>query len=507
MLQALKLVKPRYEKPVGLEIRLLNGYLMLPERKDMFLQNQTAKILASTLKIGADKAALLTDFHKLWSIVTSKQRTDFVAVVGVPLRNIIIEQSNLEYRLCYQIGYGPTTLGKSWIYLQALKLAWGFFLRKGGSLFSGNMIEASFRFHDAMDATNLPLYIDESTSAAQKMQDAIKAAAMQSITARGRADQSMTLYKLRATLMTTAQSNVFVGGKSFSDDQAVDMRFYGQRYVAGPPDEVTNPDILKAQDIWVASCREGGLVYHLLKEHPIEELVQWTIEFEQVARGDSALASIMLGLRILGIEGENYTDNMLWDRGTDELQGLRDYDLIVADAQRMQQGELGTYIDNTAKDMRSRMKVEDSWVYINNSYLAWVNADKRHPLSGRFGSISDLRQLQPLIDTYGVTPLRNEEVFNRSARTRIGGKSCAFAKIPLELDTLRNTCVTLRVTDILREKRENVTQVTQDISWLWELANYVLFYNRESVKADLGNGPKNTENMEFEPVDPVEFEP
>jgi hypothetical protein len=492
VLQALKLVKPQYEKPAGLEVRAINGYLKLPDRKDMFLQNHTAKILAGTLVRGTDKAALMANFHKLWPLLSQKQRTDVIASLGVPLRNIIIEQSNLEYRLCYMVSYGPTTLGKSWGYLQALKLWWGLFLKKMNGLFSGNMIESSFRFTDAMDSTNLPFYVDESTSAAQKMQDAIKAAAMQGITARGHADQSMTIKRLRATLMTTAQSNVFIGGKSYSDDLAVDMRFYGNRYVAGKPDEIDDPAILKAQDEWVANCKEGGLVYLLLKEHQLDELVTWVIEFEQIARGDTALSGLMLGLRLLGIERPEYTDAMLWDRGSDEMQGMRDYDLIIADSQRAERGKAGNFPDNFAKDMETRLKIEEGWLYLNNSYLAWVNSNKSHPLCGRFGAISDLAQLQGLVVTGSVTPLVTQEVYNRDARTRIGGKLCCFAKIPLEIDTQRNISVTQRVTDIIRERRDNVTLVTQDILTTKEIPLNDLSSHKGDTKTELRNTPQNT---------------
>ena len=287
--QALKLpaVKKILQKPPGLELLEVNGHFCLPEREDMFLPNREAEEFANNLRISKDKQALLAKDNELWEILYPKQRTDYIATLGIPLQNQIITKKKLEILLTLMEAYGVTETAKSWTMRVGLKQWWGNF----NTPLMGDAIGTDFRGTYWLSITTLPIMIDEANSV-KKIIDMIKGWATKSKTGRGTKEGKMKDLVVTATPILTANSDVLAEDMSVVNLLATDRRAYKNHHTQQERELMEGKhDIGKKLE---ASLKSGGLVYHLLKDHTAEVLETAINYYYDILDGDTALMGILL---------------------------------------------------------------------------------------------------------------------------------------------------------------------------------------------------------------------
>ena len=466
-LQAFTLIKPDGEEPPKLELIVdKQGYLVLPHASDIYTENDFAKTILACMRLGKDGGQLKMQFDATWNVMNPKQRCDVAAATGIPIMNIVNDLYSTVALRSHLLSYGITESAKSWTHIMALKQVWGIFLTRD-SLLTGDALGSTYRLYAILSSTNLPVYIDDSTLVAEKIRDILKSSGS---TIRGKADQTFNQYTIKATLLTTAQHNVFLGG-AISDEQAINRRLYIQPY-----NKRVEASRKGSYDALLDDVASGGFIYHVLKKYPARTLFECVRYYKNVTCGNATLAGILLGLALLGKLEPKYTDAVEWE--IESADGLvAAYDLILRDVARMEAG-LGI-MDNEAKNLATMMKVENDEVYLNGAYLDWVNSSKTHPLAGKFRNLGALRELESI---FSAQILRTE-IYNKRRNKRIGGSNGTFAVLPRNrTSNSSNMNLTGSLTDIIVDfidnkydtNDNNVRHVRQNIPEELRLDAYII---------------------------------
>lgn len=474
-LQGLSLLPATGSRPAGLELREEEGHLRMPRLEDVYIENDYARWLLNVFKVSGDIKTLKAKEAELWEMASPKQRTDIMAAIGIPVMNALITIRNLSVLKPVITSFGSTNTGKTWIYRTTLRLYWGLILNNETLLTGDAISKSTFRFFSTLDSTNLPVLIDEATPATDAIMDAVKAMTMGGGTLRGRQDQSVRALKANATLITNAQSDIFMGVRAISDDLAMKRRTYKQHY--------TSSDIYHDHTKYIRfvdGISEGGLVFEYLKQYSIEDIMDAMYYYLKITDGDVVITGILLGLALTGRLTIENTDRMVWEpEGQNPL--LDAYELILRDVERMEAGRVSfarngqDYMnaDSVSKDLGTMLVVEQDSVYITSAYIKWLNANKGHPLHGKFANLGDLKQLATLFE--GLKP---EDVYDHSKNKRIGGREGwlgKYACVPLSFKlnvTDGNTVVTHKVTDKIQSVNQyDVTDVT--LNPIFSLKDYL----------------------------------
>ncbi|MGC8580524.1 MAG: hypothetical protein ACP5MB_10785, partial [bacterium] len=438
----------RITKPYGLELVEIDGKINLPPIDLIYTNNWYAERLKNSLILSKDREKLECLSEQLWAMASPKQRADVAAIIGATLFNAINSIRNLGLRDVMVHLAGKTLSGKTWIVRNAIKLYFGLDLSKEKqNLLGPDALETPFRFESVVSSTNLPILIDEAAAVSDKLLSLLKSKTTGAIGIRGRADLTVTDYALSATIVSTSQSNIYLGIGSLSDNMAIANRVYVNNYQEGDADRSKAVEY----DLFASALKEGGLVYLWLSGYSAEQLEKAVLDAYKLANGNSILAALLLGLAFLGkLTVEDVTQIEVDNLGGDDplveaVQILyNDYDQI--NAGKWGNVELGTMLDK-----------DDDWLYISSMYLQHINKDIRHPLQGRFRNLGAFKELA---DVFNISP---SEIYDKTARHRFGSTVSTFAKIPLEIpkDNKCNGSVTKSVTNILynlqREEDNNVT--------------------------------------------------
>ena len=453
-LQGLDLLARVREVPRGLEVYLDGDYLTIPEKRAIYYGNDQVQEMVKDFRVTHDIAALETMDRQIWSALTPKQRADYVACVGIPLLNIIIETAALDILKPFIEIYGHTGTGKTWLVKLALRLWWGMMNRS--SLLVGTTISGSlYRYHTSMDATNLPVFVDEVGSISNAVIDSMKAGAMGAGTYRGTGDVGRNKkYRARATIICTAQDDIFARAGSLADELALGRRLYKQEYDSEDKDSMKD---VAAHDNLLYSIKDGGLLYARLEKIPFALLVKNVLDWYALT-GDSVRTGLILGLWVTGHLNKEDMDSMTIEYRSDDLL-IRNYALLLKDY------EQSAGSDAKAMELRTMLKGENGDILVTSAYIDWVNAQKSHPLCGIFHNLGGLKPLASLF--IGWSP---DKIYNTKMVGRINGKPARYARLPASMRegvTKCNASVTEYLNIIIDNKIDNsytTTLVTPKLS-------------------------------------------
>ena len=479
-LQAFNLLRPIGKKPTGLEFIIDGkGCLALPPDDEIYPENEYAKILLSIFRRGRDRKSMRANFESMWGSITPQQRTDIIAVMGFPVMNALNRRFSVALIRTHIESYGVTKAAKTWTYLAALRLLWGLFYTKD-TLLTGDAIDSAFRLYSIAEATELPVLIDDADKVGDKIRNLIKSGGS---TIRGQKDQSMRTHMIRTTLTITAQHNVFFGG-SLSDDLAETRRLF----IHANSGQMDASQATHFENL-LNNVREGGLAYHLLSDYQAAQLFEAVQHYKEITRGNNTVAGLLLGLALLGKLDPKFTDQMEWER-PDEDPRRRAYEAIMRDVDRWRKGKevrngFGgteyTVMDSEAKNLETMMLVDDakSRVYLNTSYLEWINSKHDHPLKGRFRNLGGLKELEPVVREVLDCP-----IYDSNKNKRVGGVNGTFAVLPLDISSKSNNSLTYSLTQIIidsiddryKEKYTNVRMLDYNIPDSLKLSKYGVFY-------------------------------
>ena len=466
-LQAFSLIKPAGEEPPKLELIIdKENHLILPHAYDIYAENDFSKTILACMRLGKDEDQLRVQFDAAWKAMNPKQRCDIAAATGIPVMNILNDYYSTVALRSHILSYGITEAAKTWTYLMAMKLVWGVFLTRD-SLLTGDALGSAYRLYAILSSTNLPILIDDSTQVAEKIRDILKSSGS---TIRGKADQTFNPYAIKATLLTTAQHNVFLGG-AISDEQAINRRLYTQPY-----NQRVESSRKGTYEALLDDVASGGLIYHVLRKYSARTLFDIVRYYKEVTGGNATLAGIMLGLGLLGKLSPEHTDSVEWEIETaDSLVAA--YNLILRDVARMEAGVGNS--DNEAKTLATMIKIEEEEIFLNSAYLDWVNSSKSHPLAGKFRNLGALRELEPIFSAQ----LLKSEIYNKRKNKRVGGANGTFAVLPKNrVSNSSNINLTGNLTGIIIEyidnkyskSNVNVRHVRQDIVESFNLNQYIM---------------------------------
>ena len=444
---ALSLLPVEQGEPWGLELVEIDGHLRLPPLELVYTSNWYAQKLKAALALSSDRALLAQLSEELWQISSPKQRADRAAIIGASIFNVVNRIRKMGLReVLIHLG-GATLSGKTWIAERSLKLDFGIDLLQPDVLLNSDTFSSPFRFETVISSTNLPILIDDADAISKQLMSLVKSKTQGGFGARGHADQTVSTYSMKATIVSTGQYNIYAGVAALSDDMAVSNRLYVNNYEQGDAD----PKQKVAHDAFISKLNGGGLVYLWLQEHTVDELQRVVLEAYEAADGDSTIAAMLIGLGFLG----KLTPEALGQIAV-EAQGGADPrdDAVAAIRADFEQLQVGRWPD---PKMATALDRDDKWLYISSMYLQYVNRDPRHPLNGRFRNLGSLKELAPAL---GVKP---DDVYDRAARHKFGGVVACFAKIPADIANKDGyTSVTTSVTkiaEIIREKEDTVTQI------------------------------------------------
>ena len=444
---ALSLLPVEQGEPYGLELVEINDHLGLPPLELIYTSNWYAQKLKAALTLSSDKELLEQLSEELWQISSPKQRADRAAIIGAAIFNVVNRIRKMGLReVLIHLG-GATLSGKTWIVERSLKLDFGIDLLQPDVLLNSDTFSSPFRFESVISSTNLPILIDDADAISKQLMSLVKSKTGGGFGARGHADQTVSTYSMKATIVSTGQYNIYAGVAALSDDMAVSNRLYVNNYEQGDAD----PKQKVAHDAFISKLNGGGLVYLWLQEHTVDELQRIVLEAYEAADGDSTIAAMLIGLGFLG----KLTSEAVGQIAV-EAQGGADPrdDAVAAIRADFEQLQVGRWPD---PKMATSLDRDDKWLYISSMYLQYVNRDPRHPLNGRFRNLGSLKELAPAL---GVKP---DDVYDRAARHKFGGVAACFAKIPADVaDKEGYTSVTESVTkiaEIIREKENTVTQI------------------------------------------------
>ena len=444
---ALSLLPVEQGEPYGLEMVEIDGHLRLPPLNLIYTSNWYAQKLKAALALSSDKELLEELSEELWAISSPKQRADRAAIIGAAIFNVINRIRKMGLReVLIHLG-GATLSGKTWIVERSLKLDFGIDLLQPDVLLNSDTFSSPFRFESVISSTNLPILIDDADAISKQLMSLVKSKTGGGFGARGHADQTVSTYSMKATIVSTGQYNIYAGVAALSDDMAVSNRLYVNNYEQGDAD----PKQKVAHDAFISKLNGGGLAYLWLQEHTVDELQRIVLEAYEAADGDSTIAAMLIGLGFLG----KLTSEAVGQIAV-EAQGGADPrdDAVAAIRADFEQLQVGRWPD---PKMATSLDKDDKWLYISSMYLQYVNRDPRHPLNSRFRNLGSLKELAPAL---GVKP---DDVYDRAARHKFGGVAACFAKIPADVaDKEGYTSVTESVTkiaEIIREKEDTVTQI------------------------------------------------
>jgi len=435
-------------EPYGLELVEIDGRLGLPPLELIYASNWYAQKLKAALTLSSDRVLLERLSEELWQISSPKQRADRAAIIGAAIFNLVNRVRKMGLReVLIHLG-GATLSGKTWIAERALKLDFGIDLLQPDVLLNSDTFSSPFRFETVISSTNLPVLIDDADAISKQLMSLVKSKTGGGFGARGHADQTVTTYSMRATIISTGQYNIYAGVAALSDDMAVSNRLYVNNYEQGDAD----PKAKVAHDAFISKLGAGGLIYLWLKEHTVDELQQILLEAYQAADGDSTIAAMLLGLGFLGKLNLEAVGQIAVESqgGADPREDA--VAAIMADFEQLQS------VRWPDPKMTTSLDRDGEWLYVSSMYLQYVNKDQRHPLNGRFRNLGAMKELAPAL---GIKP---EAIYDRTARHKFGGVAACFAKIPADVANREGyTSVTVSVTnkieEIIRKNEDTVTQL------------------------------------------------
>ena len=444
---ALSLLPVEPGQPYGLELVEKDNHIILPPLDLVYSQNWYAQKLKEAISLSTDRALLEQLSEEIWQISSAKQRADLAMIIGSGIFNAVNGIRKLGLKEVVIHLAGATSVGKSWIVQRALHLYFGFNLLNGAIL-NSDVFSSPFRFESVVSATNLPILIDDAAEVGKQLVSLLKAKAGGAIGARGHADQTVSTYEMRATIVTTAQSNVYLGAAALADDMALSTRLYVNFYEEGDADSKQKV----AHDLFAAKVKSGGLVYLWLSEHTADELQEMVLEAYKVSEGNSKIAAMLIGLGFLGKLNVEAVEQIKVESegGADPRE-----DAIVAIRNDFEMLKTGRWPD---PKMATSLDIDGNWMYVSSMYLQYVNHDSRHPLYGKFKNLGSMKELAPVVD------VKPDVIYDRTARHKFGGVAACFAKIPanainISSYTVVTPSVTQKIKEIMRDNRDIVTQL------------------------------------------------
>jgi len=417
---------PVSEEPKQLRIYEKDGKFYLPDKSEIFVRDSIIQNLVNSFNIIGSREEYQKALNDLWHLLSPKQKADFVAQVGIPIINILIDLRKLGYTKSYMLSFGSTKAGKTWIYKIGMKLLWGFDLLEGNAFWQGDSIGSQYRLHAILSSTNLPIYIDEVESRSKEIVDILKSAAVGSTSFRGTASQSQITYHDSATLLATAQHNVYLSSNlALADELAILRRFYYNSYESGDADK----DRVHEHVLFEAELKVRGLVFDILKHYTVDQLIGIVNEIMQQVGDDTTTAGLILGAALLGLDVEEFR-SLKWSGNRDLSPREETYELIRRDAIRVAQAVDKDYV---ARDLSSLIGVKEKdgkkYILITSAYINYVNAQSSHPLKDKFHSLSDLKELELLFveEELKALPVR---IYEREYREWFNGRTMSVAVLP-----------------------------------------------------------------------------
>ena len=453
----LSLLPVEQGEPYSLELVEKNGHIGLPPIELVYTSNWYAQRLKKALVISKDRETLEKLSQELWAISSPKQRADIVAIVGATLFNSINRLAGFNLREVTVHLSGSTMTGKTWTAKTAIKLYFGFDLsQKTATLLNSDVLSSPFRFESAVSSTGLCVLIDEASAVSKQLIDLLKAKSGGAIGARGRQDQSVAIYDMKATVISTAQTNIYIGVGSYSDDSALGNRLYLNNHQEGDVDLSKRVD----HDLFAAQVKEGGLAYLWLSDYTVDELKHIVLEVYKAANGDSVATSMLLGLGLMGRLDAKVLQEIEIDRnaGDDPLSMTR---AIISN-------------DLNNPQLNPFLERDESWFYISSAYIQKVNKDPRHSLQGKFSNLGGFKEFAAQL---GIEP---DQIYNKTIKKRFGGNPLTYAKLPIDngdrdkgFYSGSSLSSTYKISNILRINDNDVP--------LFHLFHHISLYNTNSA--------------------------
>jgi len=418
---------PVSEEPKQLRIYERDGKFYLPDKSDIFVRDSIVQNLIGSFNVVGSREEYQKALKELWRLLSPKQKADFVAMLGIPIIDILIDLRKLGYTKSYMLSYGSTKTGKTWIYKIGMKLLWGFDLLEGNAFWQGDSIGSQYRLHAILSSTNLPVYIDEIESRSKEVVDILKSAAIGSTSFRGTAAQSQITYVDSATLLATAQHNVYLNSKlALADELAILRRFYYNSYEQGDADK----EKVHEHVLFESRLKVRGLVYDILSQYTVDQLLEIVNEIMQQVGDDTTTAGLILGAALLGLSEEEFK-NLKWSGNRDLSPQEEAYELIRRDAVRVAEATFDR--DYVARDLSSLIGVKEKegkkYIVITSAYINYVNSQSSHPLKDKFHSLSDLKDLEPVFSEAELKALP-VRIYEREYREWFNGRTMSVAVLP-----------------------------------------------------------------------------
>jgi len=475
---------PVSEEPKQLRLYEKDGRFYLPDKSEIFVKDPVVQNLVNSFNVVGSREEYQKALKELWRLLSPKQKADFVAMLGIPIIDILIDLCKLGYTKSYMLSYGSTKTGKTWIYKIGMKLLWGFDLLEGNAFWQGDSVGSQYRLHAILSSTNLPVYIDEVESRSKEIVDTLKAAAIGSTSFRGTASQSQITYHDSATLLATAQHNVYLSSKlALADELAILRRFYYNSYEQGDADK----EKVHEHVVFESKLKVRGLVYDILSQYTVDQLLEIVNEIMQQVGDDTTTAGLILGAALLGLDEKEF-GNLKWSGNRDLSPREETYELIRRDAIRVSQALDRDYV---ARELFSLIGVKEKdgkkYILITSAYINYVNAQASHPLKDKFHSLSDLRELEPVFSEAELKALP-VRIYEREYREWFNGRTMSVAVLPY------------RYVEEDKDKLDSITQpytnLTQNLTHIFiSINNKILHtYTINSVYKEQENSNKEQEN-------------
>jgi len=493
---------PVAEEPKQLRVYEKDGRFYLSDKSEIFVRDNIIQNLVNSFDVVGTHEEYQKALNELWPLLSPKQKADFVAMFGISVINIIIDLRKLGYTKSYMLSYGSTKTGKTWLYKIGMKLLWGFDLLEGKAFYQGDSVGSQYRIHAMLSFTNLPIYIDEIESRSKEIVDILKAAAVGAGSFRGTANQSQITYLDTATLLATAQHNVYLSSRlALADELAILRRFYYNNYEQGDADKE------KAHDhvLFESKLKVRGLAFDILSQYTIDQLVGIVNEIMQQTGDDTTTAGLILGALLLGLDEEQFK-SLKWSGNRDLAPQEEAYELIRRDAVRVSQAldrdygarELSTLIG-------IKQKGEKQYILVTSAYINYINAQSSHPLKDKFHSLAELKNLEPAFSEQELKALP-VRIYDREYRERFNGKVMTVAVLPYEYSEGSDQDILDNVTQCNTNVTQNVTHIFISINNKM-LHSYTInntSYNNSieppiSINPNLCNKPQNSQNSSTPP--------
>jgi len=496
---------PVSEEPKQLRLYEKDGRFYLPNKSEIFVRDGIVQSLINAFDVVGTREEYQKALNELWSLLSPRQRADFVALLGIPLINLLVDLRKLSYTKSYMLSYGSTKTGKTWLYRVGMKLLWGFDLLEGNAFWQGDSIGSQYRLHVVLSSTNLPIYLDEIESRAKEVVDILKAAAVGATSFRGTASQSQITYLDTATLTATAQHNVYLSSKlALADELAILRRFYYNSYEQGDADK----EKVHEHVVFETELKVRGLVFDILKHYTVDQLIGIVNEIMQQVGDDTTTAGLILGAELLGLDEEEFK-SLVWSGNRDLSPREETYELIRRDATIVEQATLSGTLDRdyNARNLCTLLGIKEKdgkkYILITVAYINYVNAQSSHPLKDKFHSLADLKELEPLFteEELKALPVR---IYEREYREWFNGRTMLIAALPYRY-----------IEESDKNKLENFDNITQPYTNFTQNLTHIFIsikdkilhtytinsasYNNStephiSINQNLCNKPQNSQN-------------